>query len=64
MTEQMWGALSAFPWATRAREMWLSLSEHERRLVVDAAKAEEEASRRYLLAENAIERSVGRGGGR
>lgn len=64
MTKQMWGALSAFDWATRARDMWSLLSRDTQQLVFDAAKAEEEANRRYVLAANAIEWIVGRGGKR
>lgn len=62
MTAALWGALDVFPWAKIAREHWRSLKPPDRLAVVEAAKAEIEASRRYVIAERAVLRASAQAG--
>lgn len=55
MTEEMWGALSSFDWATMARKNWRDLPESARRAVALAAMAEEMASAAYVAADMAVD---------
>ncbi len=58
MTKEGWDALSAFPWADKAKRLWPVLKGRERQAVVGAAKAEIEANRRYCIAEAASKRAT------
>lgn len=59
MSSEMWGALSAFPWADRARKHWRRLSAPTQRKVMAAARAEIAASERYLRADDAVLADLG-----
>jgi len=52
--------LDAFDWAREARALWAHMTLGERRRVLDAARAEMEASRCYLIGERAVRRAAKR----
>lgn len=54
--------LSAFPWADDAAKLWPDLTLAERQRIINATRAEEEASRQYVLADDMIERAARRMG--
>lgn len=50
--------LSAFAWSDDAARLWSTMTLAERRRVLSAARAEEEANRRYLVGERAVNRAL------